>query len=129
MRYLYGHPTARPVTVGPGDFDPPDDDYEEEPTERVYRMDRVVERDGIAVARYAVVDVDPRTHAIQRYAYRCHGAIRWLDGWPSWQLGGPDFHRAAQWCRKQAVKRGGRMPRVWARLVELAAANGVELKP
>lgn len=128
MRYLYGHPTARAITIGPGDFDPPDD-CDEDRTERVYRLDRVVQRQGIAVARYTVVDVDPGTHEIRRYAYRCHSAIRWLDGWPHWELGGPGFHRAVEWCRKQARKHGGRMPRVWQRLVEIAAQHGQELNP
>lgn len=127
-RYLYGHPTARPVTIGPGDFDPPDEDFEEEPTERIYRLDRVVQRAGIAVARYTAVDVDPRTHVIRRYAYRRHCVIHWIDGWPSWRLGGPDFHNAVEWCRKQTKKRGGRMPRVWERLVELAAKHGHNLE-
>lgn len=129
MRYLYGHPTARPVTIGPGDFDPPDDDFDEDSTETVYRLDRVIQRQGVAVARYTAVDVDTRTHVIRRYTHRRHCVIRWLDGWPSWQLGGPGFHRAVEWCRKQAKKRGGRMPRVWQRLVEIAAQHGKEINP
>ena len=129
MRYLYGHPTARAVTIGPGDFDPPDDDCDEGETETVYRLDRVVQRRGIAVARYTAVEVDPETHEIRRYTHRRWSAVRWLGGWTNGQTGGPDFHRAVEWCRKQAKKRGGRMPRVWARLVELAANHGKELKP
>lgn len=127
-RYLYGHSTARAVTIGPGDFDPPDDDPYEEPTETVYRLDRVVQRHGIAVGRYTAVEVDPETHEIRRYTHRHHCAIRWINGWPRWRLGGPDFHNAVEWCRRQAKKRGGRMPRVWERLVELATLNGHTLE-
>lgn len=127
MRYLYGHPTARPVTVGPGDFDPPDDECDVDRTERIYRLDRVVQRQGAVVVIRTAVDVDPTTHEVVQYAYHCRSVVRWDS--ESAEAGGYRFQQAVRWCRKQAKKRGGRMPRVWARLVELAASHGKELKP
>lgn len=58
------------VTIGPGDFNPPDDEPDEEPeTETVYKFDGFHIVAGVVVERVTCVEVFKETHEITPRGY------------------------------------------------------------
>lgn len=139
------YPMSRPITIGPGDFDPPDDGwpYSEPQTESVYRLNRVIVRSGTVCMEWSRIEVYVETRAVMDYTRkgRSYSKVLHLS----------QYLIAAEWCRKQAGKRWAKwrrqtkaagptskgsprdqfdahMPRVWQRLAEMAAANGWEVR-
>jgi hypothetical protein len=65
--FTHLNPTRR-VTIGPGDFDPPDDGPDEEPaTEQVRRFDRPKIINGRLFEQYTVITVSAETHEVISY--------------------------------------------------------------
>lgn len=150
MSYLRTYPFSRPITIGPGDFEPRDDGWpynEEEQTETVYRLNRVVVLDGNVCLEWSRVEVSVESHEVKNYPRKCRSCSPVIYRANSPMPGGAEFTRAVEWCRKQASKRlcewrrrakaagtyvkgsprdhmEAHLPRVWSNLVELAAKHG-----
>lgn len=138
------YPMSQPITIGPGDFDPPDDGwpYSEEQTESVYRLSRVIVRGGTVCIEWNRIEVSVDTRAVMDYPRggRSYSKVLHLS----------QYLIAAAWCWKQAGKRlakwrrqakasgtyakgsprdqlDAHMPRVWGHLASMADANGWEV--
>lgn len=141
---MHTYRMSRPITIGPGDFDPPDDGwpYDEPQTETAYRLSRVIVRGGTVCIQWSRLEVCVKSREVVAYSRkgRSYSKVLHLS----------QYLIAAEWCRKQAGKRWAKwrrqtkaagtyvkgsprdqfdahMPRVWQRLAELAAANGWEI--
>lgn len=141
---MHTYRMSRPITIGPGDFDPPDDGWphDEPQTETVYRLGRVIVRGGAVCIEWSRLEVYVESRAVVDYPRkgRSYSKVLHLS----------QYLISAEWCRKQAGKRWAKwrrqtkaagtyvkgsprdqfdahMPRVWQRLAELAAANGWEI--
>jgi hypothetical protein len=142
---MHTYRMSRPITIGPGDFEPRDDGWpynEEEQTETVYRLNRVVVLDGNVCLEWSRVEVSVESHEVKNYPRKCRSCSKVLHL--------SQYLIAAEWCRKQASKRlcewrrrakaagtyakdsprdhmEAHLPRVWSNLVELAAKHGWEI--
>lgn len=106
--------TTRVVTIGTGDFNPPDDscDYYRDTTEIVCLFDRFVIRNGEAWVRETLATVDSETHRFIRRGRKVERPACFLKG-----------SKAGPWFLKYCA----RHPRKGPQLLAIAAAAGVEV--
>ena len=108
------HTMGPRVTIGPGDFSPPDDsaDYYRDTTERIERFAGYVVRNGVVYVQETRVTVDSETHEVIKYGRRVERRVDFFRG----AKAGPRF---LAYCRKH--------PRKGPQLLAIAVAAGVEV--
>lgn len=102
------------ISIGPGDFNPPDDsrDYYRDTTEVVHLFDRFVIRNGEAWVRETLATVNSETHEFIRRGRKVERRAEFVKG-----------SKVGSWFLRYCA----RHPRKGPQLLAIAAAAGVEV--